>query len=124
MIFKYILILNNFHVDILNYTIIISFPGVEKRVSLAYAREKIKARRKSSLKKHPTQEALETMCEPLQFVEFWGDDEHNPITEDVIYSEDEDFNEKYKNSDHVYSDEHGYKYSVVSVQDKTRYIFS
>lgn len=68
------------------------------------------------------------MCEPLQFVEFWGDNEHNSITEDdytqdIIYSEDEDFEEKYKDSDYVYSDEHGYKYSIVSVQDKTRYIF-
>lgn len=103
----------------------ISFPGVEKRVSLSYAREKIKARRKSSVKKNLTQETSETMCEPLQFVEFWGDDEHNPIvgnnfTEDINYSEEEVFNEKYKDPVDVYSDELGYKYLVVKVVDKTR----
>lgn len=111
--------------NIIIFIIIISFPGVEKRVTLAYAREKIKARRKSALKKHLTHETIETMCEPLQFVEFWGDD-RNPITqddctEDIIYSEDEDLKEKIKDSDQVYSDEQGYKYSIVSVQNKTRY---
>lgn len=110
--------------NIIIFIIIISFPGVEKRVTLAYAREKIKARRKSSLKKHLTHETIETMCEPLQFVEFWGD--RNPITqddctEDIIYSEDEDLKEKIKDSDQVYSDEQGYKYSIVSVQNNTRY---
>jgi len=101
-----------------------SFPGIEKRVSLAYAREKIKARRKSSLKKSSAQETVETDCEPLQFVEFFGDHENNSIieddfTEDIIYSEDED-DGKYQNSD-VYSDEKGYKYSVIDIQNKTRY---
>lgn len=61
----------------------------------------------------------------MQFVEFWGDDENNPIVEDnftedsVIYSEDE--NEKYKDSDNIYSDEQGYKYSVVDTKSKNRY---
>lgn len=102
-----------------------SFPGVEKHVSLAYAREKIKARRKSSSKRHSTHETLET-CEPLQFVEFWGNDEDNPIVEDdftednINYSEDE--NEKFKDSDNVYSDEQGFKYSVIDIKrNKNRY---
>lgn len=101
---------------------IFSFPGVEKLVSLTYAREKIKARRKSSLKKPITNETLESPCEPLQqFVELWGDHEQNStgeddFTEDIVYSEDE---EKYKND--IYSDEQEYKYSIVDVKNKTRY---
>lgn len=106
-----------------------SYPGVEKRVSLAYAREKIKARRKSSLKKNVSHETLDITCEPLQFVEFWGD-EHNSIdeddfTEDAIYSEGEDIKETEKNtnSNQVYSDEQGFKYFINRVKDKTRYIY-
>lgn len=61
----------------------------------------------------------------MQF-EFWGDDEHNPIieddfNEDIIYSEDDELNEKCKDSDNIYSDEQGFKYSLVSIKDKTRY---
>lgn len=72
---------------------------------------------------------MEYSCEPLQFVEFW-DDEHitsikeedneDNFTEDIIYSEDEDFNNE-DDPHSVYSDEQGFKYSVVSVKDKTRY---
>lgn len=92
-------------------------------MSLAYAREKIKARRKSSLKKSLTRESVETECEPLQYVEFWGDHENKSIieddfTEDIIYSDNED-NGMYQNSD-IYSDEHGHKYYVTNVQNKTR----
>lgn len=100
-----------------------SFPGVEKRVSLGYAREKIKARRKTSLKKYSAHEALATTCEPLQFVNFWGNDEQNPnvedyFTEDNIYTEDED--EKDKDSNDIYSDEQGFKYTVIGVKNKTK----
>lgn len=92
-------------------------------MSLAYAREKIKARRKSSLKKHLTLEAIANESEPLQFVEFWGDHENNSIveddaTEDIICSEDED-DGMYQCAD-IYSDEQGYKYSIISIQNKTR----
>lgn len=105
---------------------IFSFPGIEKRVSLGYAREKIKARRKCLSKKHSTHETLVTTCEPLHFIEFWNDDEQNlnvedDFTEDVNYSEDED--ENCKDSNNVYSDEQGYKFSVVDVKDKTKYAF-
>lgn len=98
-----------------------SFPGVEKRVSLSYAREKIKARRKASMKKYSANEA--TVCEPLQFVELWDNDEENPnvddyFTDDNIYSEDEN---KDNISDNVYLDEQGYKYAVIGVKNKTKY---
>lgn len=58
-------------------------------------------------------------------MEFWGNEEHNPIVEDdfkedTVYSEDEDFNGKYKDSDDIYSDELGYKYSVVKIKNKIR----
>jgi hypothetical protein len=90
---------------------------------LSYAREKIKARRKSALKKNTTHEMLETICEPLQYVEFW-DDDHNSIDDDDftedIYSDDDNFSEKSKDSDDIYSDENGFKFSLVSVKDETR----
>ncbi|XP_025411959.1 uncharacterized protein LOC112684582 isoform X4 [Sipha flava] len=110
---------------------LINYPGVENRVSLAYAREKIKARRKSLLKKQSAHENMEYSCEPLQFVEFWDDnhyssvkdevDDEDDFTEDIIYSEDEDFNEK-DDPHSVYSDEQGFKYSVVNVKNKTRFL--
>lgn len=61
----------------------------------------------------------------MQF-EFWGDDEHNPVieddfNEDIIYSEDDELNEKCTDSDNIYSDEQGFKYSLVCIKDKTRY---
>ncbi|XP_025192512.1 uncharacterized protein LOC112592611 [Melanaphis sacchari] len=110
---------------------LVNFPGVEKRVTLSYAREKIKARRKSALKKNTTHEMLETICEPLQYVEFWDDDhisiddDHNAIDDDFtedVYSEDEDFSEKPKDSDDIYSDEQGFKFTIVSIKNETRYL--
>ncbi|XP_050441870.1 uncharacterized protein LOC126846484 isoform X2 [Adelges cooleyi] len=107
---------------------IINFPGVEKRVTLAYAREKIKARRKSSLKKNQAQEILQTTCEPLQFFEFWGAGNSNvvanedDITEDIVCSDDEEYEENNKEFNDVYSDELGYQYSLVSVKNNTRYL--
>lgn len=98
-------------------------------MSLAYAREKIKARRKSSLKKNISHEMLDTTCEPLQFIEFWGDGvnsiDEDEFTEDAIYSEDDDINEieKNKNSNQVYSDEQGFKYFINRIKDKIRYIY-
>jgi len=101
----------------------ISFPGVENRVSLAYAREKIKARRKSALKKNSTHEMLETTCEPLKYIEFW-DEENNSINDDElnddVYSYDDDISEKSKDSYDIYSDEQGFKFTIVSVKDETR----
>lgn len=101
----------------------ISFPGVENRVSLAYAREKIKARRKSALKKNSTHEMLETTCEPLKYIEFW-DEENNSINDDElnddVYSDDDDISEKSKDSYDIYSDEQGFKFTIVSVKDETR----
>jgi len=87
---------------------------------LSYAREKIKARRKSALKKNTTHEMSETVCEPLHYVEFWNDD-HNSIdlTEDV-FSDDEDFNEKLKDFNDIYSDEQGFKFSLVSIKNEAR----
>ncbi|XP_022179344.1 uncharacterized protein LOC111039966 isoform X2 [Myzus persicae] len=110
---------------------LVHYPGVEKRVSLAYAREKIKARRKSVLKKNSTHEMLETSCEPLKYIEFW-DKQNNPIDDDDdddddddfnedIYSDDDDFSEKSKDS-YIYSDEQGFKFTIVSVKDETRYL--
>lgn len=81
------------------------------------------------MKKNVLHETLDSSCEPLQFVEFWGDD-HNTIdeddfTEDVIYSEDEDIDatEDNKDSNQVYSDEQGFKYFINTVTDKTKYIY-
>lgn len=63
----------------------------------------------------------ETICEPLQYVEFW-DYEDNPIADDDIsedvYSDDEDENSK--DSNDIYSDEKGFKYSIVSIKNETR----
>lgn len=99
-----------------------SFPGVEKRISLSYAREKIKARRKS-IKKNSPNETLENSSEPLQFIEFWGDNEH-PVVKDE-YAEDSNSNysedEETTNSN-IYLNELGFKYTVVDVKNKTRYI--
>ncbi|KAL4097806.1 hypothetical protein QTP88_022520 [Uroleucon formosanum] len=104
---------------------LVNFPGVEKRVSLAYAREKIKARRKSALKKNSTHEMLETTCEPLKYIEFW-DEENNSVDDDDfnddVYSDDDDFSEKSKGSYDIYSDEQGFKFTIVSVKDETRYL--
>lgn len=87
---------------------------------MSYAREKIKARRKS-LKKNLPPETLEKSSEPLQLLEFWGDDQ-NPIVkdeyaEDTSYSEDEE-----TTNSNIYSNEQGFKYTVVDVKNKTRYI--
>jgi len=69
---------------------------------------------------------LETTCEPLQYVEFW-DDEHNSVnnddfTEDV-YSDDEELNEKSQDCNDIYSDEKGFKFTIVRVKNETRYLF-
>ncbi|KAL5239591.1 hypothetical protein ACI65C_007001 [Semiaphis heraclei] len=104
---------------------LINFPGVEKRVSLAYAREKIKARRKSALKKNSSHELSETTCEPLKYIEFWDEGNNSIDGEDLnedIYSEGDDLSEKSKDSCDVYSDEQGFKFTVVSVKDETRYL--
>lgn len=87
---------------------------------MSYAREKIKARRKSALKKTTTHETLETICEPLHYVEFW-DDEPNSIdlTEDV-FSDDEDFSDKSKGFNDIYSDEQGFKFSLVNIKNEAR----
>jgi len=101
----------------------ISFPGVEKRVSLAYAREKIKARRKSALKKNSLHEMSENTCEPLKYIEFWDEENNSIDDEDLnedIYSDGDDLSEKSKDSCDVYSDEQGFKFTVVSVKDETR----
>lgn len=79
------------------------------------------------MKKNSAHGSLETTSEPLQFVQFWGDDEQNPVveddfTEDIIYSDEEEYNEKYKASGDIYSDERGYKYSLVNVNKNTRYV--
>lgn len=95
-----------------------SFPGVEKRVSLAYAREKIKARRKS-IKKNSPHETLDKSSEPLQFVEFWGD-EQNPIIEDDYVEETNYSDDEESANSNIYSDEQGFKYTVVDVKNKTR----
>lgn len=114
---------NYIYIDICVDIYPISFPGVEKRVSLAYAREKIKARRKSALKKNSTHEMLETTCEPLKYIEFW-DEENNSVDDDDfnddVYSDDDDFSEKSKGSYDIYSDEQGFKFTIVSVKDETR----
>lgn len=88
-------------------------------MSLSYAREKIKARRKS-LKKNSSHEIEEKCSQPLQFVEFLGDEE-NPIIEDDFvgeanYSENEGCDDS-----NIYSDEQGFKYTVVDIQNETRY---
>ncbi|CAH1737385.1 unnamed protein product [Aphis gossypii] len=100
---------------------LVNFPGADKRITLSYAREKIKARRKSALKKSTTHETLETICEPLHYVEFWDDDPNSiDLTEDVL-SDDEDFSEKSKDFN-IYSDEQGFKFSLVNVKDEARYL--
>lgn len=92
-------------------------------MSLAYAREKIKARRKTSQKKNVSHDTLDIVNEPLQFVEFWGD-EHNPIDEDeftegIIFSEDGDIDETEENrySDQVYSDDQTHSSILSTVQN-------
>lgn len=78
------------------------------------------------MKKNLTHGSLETTGEPLQFVQFWGDDEQNPVVEDDfaedIYSDEEECNEKYKTCVDIYSDDQGYKYTLVNINNNTRYI--
>lgn len=93
---------------------------------MAYAREKIKARRKSLFKKNQSLETLQTTCEPLQYVEFWGVDDKNLVTTDNIVTEDicsddEELEENCNESNDVYTDELGHKYSLICIKNNTRY---
>jgi len=70
---------------------------------------------------------LETTCEPLKYIEFW-DEENNSIDDDELNDDafsdddddDDDISEKSKDSCDIYSDEQGFKFTIVSVKDETR----
>jgi len=66
---------------------------------------------------------LETTCEPLKYIEFWDDENNSVDDEDYnedIYSDGDGYSEKSKDSYDIYSDEQGFKFTIVSVKDETR----